>query len=187
VRSGDIGIDHRNVNRINPISPDIVSVAKIVKEWGVRGEVKALALSKHIFSLDQGAEVSLTDPTGGRSTAKIVSLRRQASHVIVALEGCLDAASASRLRGFSIGVSRDSIPLEENEYFCDQLIGLTVVTTSGERIGRVDEIFETGSNDVYVVKRDDKTYLLPAIKDVIQEIDLRRQRITIKAMTGLLD
>jgi 16S rRNA processing protein RimM len=77
--------------------------------------------------------------------------------------------------------------LGENEFFHDQLIGIPVLTTDGEAIGLVDEIFETGSNDVYVVRKDDKEYLLPAIRDVIQEIDLNRRRIVIKTIPGLLD
>jgi 16S rRNA processing protein RimM len=158
-----------------------------VKEWGVRGEFKALSLSQEIFSLDVGAEVSLLNADGVQSSAKITSVRKQGGYFIVAIEGCLDAVSASKLRGSSICVPRESVVLEENEFFHDQLIGIPVVTTDGEAIGLVDKIFETGSNDVYVVKKGDKEYLLPAIRDVIQEIDLCRRRIVIKVMPGLLD
>jgi 16S rRNA processing protein RimM len=162
-------------------------LAKIVKEWGVRGEVKALPLSQKIFSLVTGGEVSLLNSDGIRSTARVTSMRKQGRHFIVAIEGCFDPLTASSFRGSSICVPRDSVVLEENEFFCDQLIGISVVTPDGETIGRVAEIFETGSNDVYVVKAHDREYLLPAIWDVIQEIDLGRRRIIIKTMPGLLD
>ncbi len=172
---------------VKPIQSDIVALAKIVKEWGVRGEVKALPLSQKASSLRSGDEVSLLSPDGIRSTARITSLRKQGKHLRVAIAGYKDATSASRLRGSSLCVYRDSVAVEKNEFFCDQLIGVSVVTTEGETIGRVHEIFETGSNDVYVVKSDDKEYLLPAIRDVIKEIDLSRQLIVIKTMPGLLD
>jgi 16S rRNA processing protein RimM len=162
-------------------------LAEVVKEWGVRGEVKALPLSQKIYSLIIGAEVSLLTPDGVQSAAKITSIRRQGRHFILAIEGCFDAVSASKLRGSSLCVPRESVVLEENEFFHDQLIGIPVVTADGEAIGLVDEIFETGSNDVYVVKKDDKEYLLPAIRDIIQEIDLGRRRIVIKTIPGLLD
>jgi 16S rRNA processing protein RimM len=105
----------------------------------------------------------------------------------MAIEGCVDAVSASKLRGSCLCVPRQAVMLEENEFFHDQLIGIPVVTAAGEMLGLVDEIFETGSNDVYVVRKDDKEYLLPAIRDVIQEVDLSRRRIVIKALPGLLD
>jgi 16S rRNA processing protein RimM len=162
-------------------------LAEVVKEWGVRGEVKVRPLSQKIYSLPAGAEISLLNPEGVRSGAKITSIRPQGRHFIVAIEDCLDAVSAWKLRGSFICVPRELVVLEENEFFYDELIGIPVFTADGEEIGLVDEIFETGSNDVYVVKKDDKEYLLPAIRDVIQEIDLGRRRIIIKTMPGLLD
>jgi 16S rRNA processing protein RimM len=162
-------------------------LAKIVKEWGVRGEFKALPLSRKICSLSVGAEVSLLNPEGVRSPVKITSVRKQGRHFVVAIEGCADAASAAKFRGSFLCVLRESLVLEENEFFHDQLIGIPVVTAAGEAIGLVHEIFETGSNDVYVVKTDQKEYLLPAIRDVIQEIDLGKGRIIIRTIPGLLD
>ncbi len=153
----------------------------------MRGEVKALPLSPKISSLGSGAEVSLLSPDGRRSTARITSARKHGRHLIVAAEGFPDAVSASKLRGSSICVPRDSVVLEENEFFHDQLIGIPVVTVDGEALGRVAGIIETGSNDVYVVRKDDREYLLPAIRDIIQAIDLGRQLIVIKTMPGLLD
>ncbi len=54
-------------------------------------------------------------------------------------------------------------------------------------LGKVDSIFETGSNDVYIIKNNEREYLIPAIKDVIKKIDLKRNRIIIKVIDGLLD
>jgi 16S rRNA processing protein RimM len=165
----------------------VVSVAKIVKEWGVKGEVKILPLSRGGFSFSKGVEVFLLTPQGVEVPAKIASSRKQGRYVILAIDNCPDATSAARLRASSICIPRDSLVLAENEFLCDQLIGLTVVTTDGEIIGQVNEIFETGSNDVYVVQKGNREYLLPAIRDVIQEIDLTGRRIIIKTMAGLLD
>ncbi len=94
---------------------------------------------------------------------------------------------ASALRGSSVCVGRDEVVLEEGEFFCDQLIGLSVFTAAGDMIGKVEEIMETGGNDVYVVRMNAKEYLLPGIRDVIREIDLDRGRIIINPMPGLLD
>jgi 16S rRNA processing protein RimM len=184
VCSGDTGIDQSGARSIQP---DIVALAIIVKEWGVRGEFKALPLSEKILALATGAELSLRNPDGALGTVKVTTVRKQGRHFIIAIEGCVDAVSASKLRGCSLCVPRDAVVLEENEFFHDQLIGVPVVTAAGEVLGVVHEIFETGSNDVYVVKTEDQEYLLPAIRDVVQEVDLKRRRIVIKSMPGLLD
>jgi 16S rRNA processing protein RimM len=93
-----------------------------------------------------------------------------------------------KYRGAIISADKSLLPaLQKEEYFYGQLIGLTVYTTDGNVIGTVSDIFETGSNDVYVVKTPDKEYLIPAIHDVIKKIDLQEKRITIQILEGLLD
>jgi len=77
--------------------------------------------------------------------------------------------------------------LQKNEFYHRQIIGLMVITSEGREIGRVAEILETGSNDVYVVRGQGKEYLIPAIKDIISRIDLRSGTIIITPMEGLLD
>lgn len=72
-------------------------------------------------------------------------------------------------------------------YYHEQIIGTSVYTTQGELIGIVESILETGSNDVYVVKQDEREYLIPAIKDVIKKVDLKNGRILIETIEGLLD
>lgn len=95
---------------------------------------------------------------------------------------------ARQYRNYILSVKSKSLPpLEEGVYYHEQIIGTSVYTTQGELIGIVDSILETGSNDVYVVKLDEREYLIPAIKDVIKEIDLKNRRILIDVIEGLLD
>ena len=81
----------------------------------------------------------------------------------------------------------DEIPLEDGEFFHDQIIGLSVVTIGGMALGKVEDILQTGSNDVYIVKQGAREYLIPAIADVIKRIDLQEKKIVIEVMEGLLD
>jgi 16S rRNA processing protein RimM len=82
----------------------------------------------------------------------------------------------------------DSLPeLGEGEFYHHQIIGLTVITSEGDVIGKIEEVLETGSNDVYVVRKDNNEYLIPAIKEVVTHIDLEKGQVTIKVMNGLLD
>jgi len=77
--------------------------------------------------------------------------------------------------------------LRENEFYHRQIIGLVAITSEGREIGKVVEIMETGSNDVYVVRGQGKEYLIPAVKDVISSVDLDSGTITIIPIEGLLD
>jgi len=76
--------------------------------------------------------------------------------------------------------------LRENEFYHRQIIGLVAITSEGREIGKVVEIMETGSNDVYVVRGQGKEYLIPAVKDVISSVDLDSGTITIIPIDGLL-
>ena len=96
---------------------------------------------------------------------------------------------------FLFSVFRDSllylpaeeVCLEDGEFFHEQIIGLSVVTTGGMILGKVEEILATGSNDVYVVTDGKREYLIPAIADVVKGVDLEGKTILIEVMEGMLD
>jgi 16S rRNA processing protein RimM len=81
----------------------------------------------------------------------------------------------------------EAIELPPGEYFVHQIIGLTVVTTDGKTLGPIREVLETGSNDVYVVRHEGKEILIPAIKEVIQRVDLEAGIVEVTLLSGLLD
>ena len=78
--------------------------------------------------------------------------------------------------------------LPEDVYYVHDLVGLRVVTSTGDEIGTLEDVLETGSNDVYVVRRPgQKDVLVPAIDGVLLEVDLEGGVVTIEAVPGLLD
>lgn len=78
--------------------------------------------------------------------------------------------------------------IEEDSYLYDEIIGLSVVTTGDEHVGVVDSIIKTGANDVYFVKKENgDLVLIPAIKQVIIEIDVKGGRMVIDPLPGLLE
>lgn len=96
-------------------------------------------------------------------------------------------ATAAALRGKLLAIPQaEAMPLGEGEYFHHQILGLEVYTTTGERLGPIVEIMVTGSNDVYVVDRQGQEVLIPAIADVVQEVDLEGGRLVIEVVEGLL-
>jgi 16S rRNA processing protein RimM len=93
---------------------------------------------------------------------------------------------AQTLSGKDVSVQRDRLPeLPEDEYYHFELIGLSVETTEGRHLGLLRAILETGSNDVYVVDCEGKELLIPAVEDVVCEIDLQNKRMVVDLPEGL--
>jgi len=106
---------------------------------------------------------------------------------ILKLAGAQSRDEAEALRGQLLYVAEaDAVHLPEDSYFWHQVIGLKVRTDAGEDLGMVAEIMPTGSNDVYVVEQPDRQILLPAIKDVVQDIDLEAGVMTVHLLEGLV-
>ena len=117
----------------------------------------------------------------------VESSRRHRGHVILKLAAIDTIAEAEKLRGQPLEVPLSNAQtLPQGQYYVYQIVGLEVWTTAGEELGQVAEVAPTGSNDVYVVRGPRGELLIPAIEDVVKEIDLERGRITIEAIEGLL-
>jgi 16S rRNA processing protein RimM len=150
--------------------------------------MRALPLIDNFYSLAPENTIVVNLPSGVSESMKIKSLQKLNKYALVSLFGINDPETALKYRGAILGTYKSLLPvLQEEEYFCDQLIGLSVCTAEGNVIGQVSEIFETGSNDVYVVKGPEREYLIPAIHDVIKEISLEKAIIIIHPLEGLLD
>ncbi len=92
------------------------------------------------------------------------------------------------LRGAEVQVAEEErVALPEDHYFRDDLIGIDVYLEGEVLLGKVDSILATGGNDVYVVKKDDREYLIPALKSVVKKIDILKKEMVIFPMEGLLD
>lgn len=105
--------------------------------------------------------------------------RRQGKLVVAKLQGCNDRESARKLMDSVIAVHRSQLPAAQDQYYWADLEGLRVVTVQGVELGSVSHLFETGANDVLVV-RGDRERLLPWIwKQVIQDVDLAQGCITV--------
>lgn len=120
---------------------------------------------------------------------RIVDLNTSQGYPIVKFDGYPDATAAEALRGTLIEIDEaDLPPLEEGEYYRHDLLGLRVVSTTGETLGTLADVLTTGANDVYVLRREGKPdALIPAIPDVVRSVDLDTRTMTIEPMPGLID
>ena len=108
--------------------------------------------------------------------------------VLVKFKGIENVEQAEKLRNSYVEIDRsDAIELEEGQYFIADLLGLDVYLDTGEKLGILDDIFNTGSRDIYVVKNElGKQFLLPYIDEVIKDIDLENSKITVHLIEGLI-
>lgn len=96
--------------------------------------------------------------------------------------------AAARLRGKKLYISRDDVKLAQGQYFVEDLLGLSVEDAdSGKVYGTLCEVSQTGANEVYHIKKEDKVVLIPVISDVIVQTDLENKRLLIRPLKGLFD
>ena len=115
---------------------------------------------------------------------------QHAGKILLTLEGYDSINEASHLIGTELLLQREQLPEPAaDEYYWQDLIGLTVMTDNGELLGTLTEIMETGANDVYLVhnRQTGREYLLPAIASVIGNVDLQARQMTVTPLEGLLD
>jgi 16S rRNA processing protein RimM len=160
-----------------------VVVGRITKAHGLRGEVTVQVFSDNPDRFAEGARVYLED---GREL-RVLASRWTGSRLLVVFEGVVDRDAADRLRGRSLVVPRSMLPeLPDGEYWPHELIGCEVVTEAGRSLGRVSDVIENPANDLWAaVDEDGVETLIPAIREVVVDVDLASGRIRVRELPGL--
>lgn len=162
-----------------------LAIGRIVGPHGVRGEVKVKVLTDFPERFDVGSRLLLE---GEPVQREVLSTRPHKGMLLVKFSGLPDRNAVEALRGKYLFINRDeAMPLGENEFYEDELVGLRVETMTGEYLGNLVEVMWTGANDVYVVRRSKGEWLLPAIADVIQVVDVDAGVMRVTLLPGLLD
>ncbi len=120
--------------------------------------------------------------------ATVIHRRLYRNGLILRLHGLTSREAARRLIGSYLYVPEsEAVPLPPGEYFVHQIVGLSVRSTDGDELGTVTEVLQTGSNDVYIVHGPRGEVLLPAIKEVVQAVDIAAGTMLVSLLPGLLD
>lgn len=167
-----------------------MALGRILRPHGVRGELRVEILTDYPERLGQHAYLYLASPDAPEAVQRyaVEKWRRHRRVLLLKLGGCDDRNSADELRGQLVQIPlEEAVPLEEGEYYHFQLIGVRVETENGEALGRIAEVLETRANDVYVVRGPRGEVLLPAVEDVILELDLRLRRMVVHLLPGMLE
>ena len=167
-------------------SQQLVVVGKISSAYGIKGWVNIYSYTDPVTNILQYQPWYLSrEGKDGWEPVRIITGRQQGKHVVAQFEGCQDRNKAELYRGLEIAIDRSQFPEPvQSEHYWIDLIGLTVVTVSGEELGVLDSILETGANDVLVVKdrskAHSKEHLIPFVQDeFVRNIDMENHRITV--------
>ena len=164
-----------------------LEIGQIVNTFGIKGMVKVKPFTDDIKRFDKLKKVYIENKNG-RKEYEIEELKYHKEMVLIKFKGIETPEDANLLRESYLTVNRDDEePLEEGTYYIVDMIGFEVETEEGEKLGNLVDIFNTGSNDIYVVKNElGKQILLPAIKDVIKKIDMEKRKMTVHLIPGLM-
>ena len=164
-------------------------VGVIASTHGLQGEVNVFPTTQDPDRFKKLKKVTLHTQKGEEILLDVVSARFFKKFVIVKFKQFNNINEVEKFRGCELTIDRkDAIKLEKGEYYCADLIGLTVVDEEGAELGTLTEILQTGANDVYemTLKDSEEKIYIPAIKDCVKEIDIDAGKITIHVMPGLL-
>ncbi len=168
---------------------DRFQVGVIASTHGLQGEVNVFPTTEDPSRFKKLKQVVLHTQRGEELLLDVVSARFFNKFVIVKFKQFNNINEVEKFRGCELTIDRkDAIKLQPGEYYCADLIGLSIVDEDGSELGTLTEILQTGANDVYEMTRKDsgeKVYI-PAIRDCIKEIDPEGGRIVIHVMDGLL-
>lgn len=168
--------------------PRLVSLGCLVNTHGVRGELKLLPYAFPCPTLHKGLTVHLQSECGATTTALIEKVRPHQPFLLVAFQGVTSLDQATVLRDKIVAVEESLLPpLQDGEFYYYQVIGLTVLTTAGQELGAIRHVFFSGGHDVWVVQKDKKEYLIPAVDDIVRSIDVANRQAVVDPPEGLLD
>ena len=162
-------------------------IGKITGTHGIRGTMRVFPTTEDPSRFERLKEI-IVEIRGKQETFHIQKVAFHKQFVLLTVKEITDINVAELYKNGRILIpDAMAIPLGEDEYYNRDLYGLKVVTEEGEELGEITEIFPTGSNDVYVVKKDGKgkELLLPPIKDCIKNVDLENGVMTVKLLEGL--
>jgi 16S rRNA processing protein rimM len=162
-------------------------IGQIVNISGLKGILKIKPFTDDIKKFSNLKTIYIKTKSG-LTEFKIEQVRYVKNMVMLKLAGIDTVEEAEKYRNLYIKILRDQEEeLEEGSYYVVDILGCKVNTDANQELGKIVDVFQTGSNDVYVVKDEQgKQILLPAIKQVIKNVDIKNKIITVHLLEGLV-
>ena len=164
----------------------MILVGQITRTHGTRGELKVLPGEGSSGAWRETEVVFLGAEREQASRFRVKGVRGGGRFAILALEGVDTLESAEELKGRQVFVPRDQLPeAEPGSFYAGDVEGLTVIDAQGQVLGVVEEIFDNGAHEVYVVRDGSREIMLPIVDGVVVEVDLEAGRMVVKPPEGL--
>ena len=165
--------------------PRFLVIGRVIRPHGIRGDLR---VESHTDTLERFylIEKVYFDEDDGEPLL-VENVRLHQKRILLKLKGVEDRNAAESLRHSWLYIPMDeAIPLEEDEYFLYQLIGLKVVNQDGDVLGEISDVLETKANNVFIVKDVEHEHLIPDIPEVIKEINFANNIMKIDELPGLI-
>jgi len=167
----------------------LVAIGEIGRPHGLGGEVRVTPLTDRPERFETLRECVLWDVTrDGREPCRVTAARRHGETFVIAIAGCATPEGAAALTGRLLAVSEaDVLPPPEGHFYPWQLEGCRVLTEDGREVGRVLRVESAPAQDLWVVGDDTHEHLVPAVPEIVRDVDLKARRVVIRPPDGLLD
>jgi 16S rRNA processing protein RimM len=168
-------------------NPDLFAVGRITGCHGLKGYLKIRLTTRSPDRLKGLGSVLLGESPGVCAPFEIEDVRTGGRNTLVKFSGVSDRTSAEPLVGRYLFVeeARSAKP-GTGSYFIHDIIGCSVVTADGTIVGEVEEVYKFPAQDVWAVRRGTALEMIPAVKEFIQDVDLRHRKIVVRLIEGLL-
>lgn len=167
---------------------DWVSIARITRTWGLRGEVIAEILTDFPERFADLEKVTLLRDAEALGSFELAESWFHKGRIILKFVGYDDVTQAEKLRGASLVIARhDLVDLETDEYYLFDLEGCEVFTVSGQSLGSVIRVNDYGAAPILVIKNDQQEFLIPLAREICPEVDTAMKKIIVDPPDGLLD
>ncbi|HEV3473977.1 MAG TPA: ribosome maturation factor RimM [Actinomycetota bacterium] len=165
------------------MTDELLAVGRIARAHGIRGEVAVQPLTEVQARFEPGSVLRLED---GR-TVRVAASRGHGHRVLVKFDEVADRTEAEALRGAVLLVPQEAAPpIEDGDRFwVHQVVGLRVVTEAGDDLGPVRDVLSAPGNDVWVIDAEDGELLIPAVREVIVDVNLAAGTVTVRDLPGL--
>src|SRR5262245_8012888 len=172
-----------------PDNERLVVIGEIGRPYGLHGELHVTPLTDDPDRFERVRECVVWDTArDGRETRPVTARRRPDGALVVALAGCHSPEAARAFTGRLLAIPEtEALPLDEAHFYPWQLEGCQVLTADGREVGVVAGIEQSPAHDLWVVRSGPREHLVPAVAEIVQDVDLARRRVVINPPEGLLE
>jgi len=166
----------------------LIVIGKVRRPHGLRGLLLVESYAESWESFKKVETVFLTDAANHLRQYRVISAKPHKRLVLLELEGIDSMEGAESVRHSDVFADKKAFKKTgDNEFFWFELLGLEVYHENGTYLGQLSQIIPTPANDVYVVTNKGREYLIPAIVEIVREVDLKQGKMIVSPLDGMLE